>query len=332
MVGGRESWGILRVSRHSNHSLKIHTTAETTGATVLGLLASMSHELGSSLSTPDVGGPWDVAHVITRQEPSLPFETLSIGTFLGLIGLAGKCVDSDGTHPGVVAYAQKHQQCGTAGRASTNHLSVTYSDGHIVPRSITGSVGEFARASAVMRGTTPDGDTAPYTVAYNAALPTSVTREFYGIGKPTILGQEVTRVRSVTVDCNPQIEFSQDADTIWPSIVDVQRIRTLTTIVTEDPEWLDAASYIDPVGAIAAHADSEIWWLQYEPTGTPVSGGRFKDFTATSHIQGTLSGLVHVSQAYSASGAGVSATQIQVAGLDESGTAPIVWDTSAAYV
>lgn len=317
------------MSRHSNHSLKIHSTTEVAAVNV-GLVSQLGFQLNSEISAPETGDPYDIAQAIISQRPQIPYGTHSLKSLLDLVSLTGKCITGDETHPGVVMYAQKHDPCGTAGRASSNHLSVTFKHGHLTIGSMSASVGQDAMLNGVMHGKSV-ANVAPYAASFAATLPTGVVNnERYTLGKAVVLGTAVDRIISQQVDYNAAITLSNDADSIWPSIVDVEKVRTLVTLVTEDPEWLNATGRIDPLGEACAHANTKIHWLRRHLTA-PVSGGGFYDFTGANHIMGTLAGYVHVSEPYAASGSGISQTTIQILGMEESGVAPIVWDTTSEY-
>jgi hypothetical protein len=169
-------------------------------------------------------------------------------------------------------------------------------------------------------------------VALNANLPASpIQTEVFGLGKAQILGNTVDRITSLSVNFNPQIELSNDADTIWSTLVDVQKISPVTEIETEDPFWVDGGSYIGTGGLFEASTTSFFHLLRYAVNATPVSGGAFLDFAGTDHIKGTVRGLIDVSEPYTASGTGNSMTKIRVSPIASAGNAPIVFDLASAY-
>jgi len=320
--------------RFSNHSLKIHTTAETVSAVTVGTLRQLAHQLNSSIIAPETGDVYDVMQVVAEQRPTMGFASYALATILNNVALAGKVVASDGTHPGIVAYAQSHDAAQANARgASGTHLSLTWGQGLLSIDRITCEKGGLAEISLTMRGTTPDGDTAPVVVAYNASLPASpVINEIFGLGKAQVLGTTVDRIQSVSIDFNPQAELPTDAGSIWPQFIDIQKVPMTTTIVTEDPEWLTPGARIEFNGKQTTASDTFLNFLKHEVTTTAAaSGGSFDDFAQLVHIKGTLTGLVHVTDHYSASGAGISTTQIQIASMALSGVAPLVIDTTSAY-
>lgn len=319
--------------RYSNHALQIHTL-DMASAVNLGLLNSLSHEPNSEVARPQAGSVFPLNQLILSQRPQIPFGTEAIRSLLDTVGVTGKCIDSDGTHPGVVAFGESHNNCSSTARGGAGtHLSLTAGQGHLSLTGLSASAGSFVQATGIVYGVTADGDTYPFTPAYNANLPASrIVDELYHLGKAQVLGSTVERITNVSMDLSPSIELSNDADSIWASLIDVQEVPVVTTITTEDPKWLDPATKIRFNGNKTTASDTYVNFLALETSTTAaVSGGAFKDFTGNHHIKGTLTGLVHVTQHYNASGTAVSSTTIQIASIEMSGVAPVVWDTAAAY-
>lgn len=320
------------MARYVNHSLKIHTLSETPAVTI-GTMTNLAHQLNSTVVAPETGDLFNVANVMVGQQPTIPFGTLALKTILDKIPTVGKCITNDGTHPGVAMYGQSLDECQTLGRgAAGTHLEVLAPQGHIVIDQISAEKGGFVVITGTVHGLSADGSAFPFTEALNANLPGSViVNELFSLGKAEILGITVDRIQSVTVSYNAVIEKSDDADSIWPTVLDVLKVPVTVTIVTEDPAWLDPGARIEFEGSQATHANTNINFLKHAYNVAPVSGGSFEDFTAAVHTQATLAGLVHVTDHYGASGNAKSQTSIEIAPIEASGVAPIVWDTTVAY-
>lgn len=319
--------------RFSNHSVKIHSTDEAS-ALVVGTLRSLSSQLGSQVTSPETGDLYDLMQIVTEQKPTLAFGSYALKTLLGAIPLSGKQVASDPTHPGIVAYAQSHDASqSTARGASGTHLSVTWGQGLLLLNRLQCDRSGFAELSCTMHGTTPNGNTCPFVEAYNASLPASpIVNELFGLGKAQLLGVTVDRIVSVSVDYNPQADLANDAGSIWPSLIDIAKVPVLTTIVTEDPEWLQPGVRAEYNGKKTTASDSFLNFLAYETSSTAAaSGGAFKDFAGTNHIKLTITGLVHVTDHYNASGGGHSQTQIQIASQSLASVAPVVNALASTY-
>lgn len=321
------------MARTINGFLKIHSTAEG-AAIVLGNLTSLAHNLNTQVVNPETGDVFQQANVVTRQEPKISFGTLCLKTMLSTVATIGKCVASDGSHPGVVAYQQSLNNCNATARGSAgSHLSLTGGKGQLLIDQIEASRGGFATLTGTFYGLSADGTAAPFVIAYNANLPASpIVDELYSLGKPTVLGTQVDHVVSVGLQYNHAIELPDEAGTIWQTVLDVLKSPVSATIVTEDPTWLNPGTRLEYEGSQATHADTALWFLKHAYNEAAVSGGTFEDLEAEVHIKGTLQGLVHVSDHGSASGNAKGQTTIQILPIEAGGTAPLVWDTTAAYI
>lgn len=313
------------MSRHSNDSLTIYTVdMDPTPVHVAGI-TNMGATLNSEILTPDTADPYDVFQSIGSQMPEIDFTTESIATILDTIGHTGKCITSDGTHAGVVAYQRKHDPCGPKGRASSNHCSVTFGQGHIVIESLNATPNSNATIGLRVHATSADEQTQPYVVAYNATPPTSpVNDEHYLLGAVVLGGLTIGKVTSLAINYNPQIEKPQYAGSIWPTIIDMQKVRASITVVTEDQSILNDTGKIPRDGVLATHANTSFKLIKRK------AGEFYESLSSEVHINATAAGLLHVSNHFRASGGGVSATELTLLTYDDGTNAPIVWDTTAA--
>ena len=97
----------------SNDALEIHTVdMGAAPAVVIGGVTDMSSLLNTTLVTPQTGDAYDLVQSVQSQSPEVQFTTEELARALGVVtGLTGICINSDGTHVGVRAFAQKHDQC-----------------------------------------------------------------------------------------------------------------------------------------------------------------------------------------------------------------------------
>lgn len=316
-------------SRYVNYAVKIDTP--TVANKVLGTIRNLSHVLNSQVIEPDTGDPYSVAKYFGSQSPEVPFATNAIKTVLDNIGLTGLCITDDATHVGFAFFKQKLDPCGVNGRASSNHMSVTFAKGHVFIEQISAARGGEAEMTLRFHGLSEDDLTQPQVIAYNATLPaTKVDNEHYALGKAKILGSTVDKITNLTVAYNPVFQKAMAADCLWPGEIILQRINALTTITTEDPEWLENDVPLE--GAYAEHdGETEIWLLARDVDSTPASGGGFQDFASALHISATLSGLIHVTTHVDGSGNATGQTTIQIESTYDGTNAPIIWDTTTIY-
>lgn len=319
--------------RYVGHSMKLHTVSQAVAAVTVGTMTSLGHQLNSTVLAPETGDVFNVANVMTSQQPTMGFGTLGIKSILDEIATTGLCIESDGTHPGVAIYGQSLDACESNARgAAGTHLEILAPQGLVVIDQITADKTGFVTLTGTVHGLSADGSAFPFTEARNVNLPGSVVvNELFGLGKAQLLGLTVDRIQSVNVSYNSAVEKSDDADSIWPTALDVLKVPVAVTIVTEDPAWLDPGVRFEFEGSQLTHANSAIYYLKHAYNSAPVSNGSFEDFAASVHTKGTLAGLVHVSDHFGTSGNAKSQTQIEIAPIEAGGVAPIVWDTAAAY-
>lgn len=312
------------MSRFSNDAIEIHTTAESS-AVVVGGITGFSDSLNSSVSTPDSATPYDLFHSIQAQSPDAAFSTEAIRAILDNVGFTGKCIASDGTHPGVRFYRRKHDPCGPQGRASGSvHERLTFEDGHLFIDSLSIPAGGNAVINLTAHATEPDYVTQPYVVAYNAALPSSpITNQQFTLGRRVFVGgTQITQVTNVSVAWNVNFEKPQYGGSIWPTLVDIQKIKALITITSDDMSILDA-SKIPRSGKACANANS-----LFELQRRQQNAGLY-DISATEHILARFSGFAVVSRKQ-ASGGGAGNVEIQVATLDDGTNEPITFATGVS--
>lgn len=312
------------MARHSNDTVVLHTTAEA-AAVVIGEITAYDDNLGTEISTPDTAHPYDRFQSVMVQRPEMSFTTEALKAVLANIGFTGKCILSDGSHPGLQSFQRQHDPCGAQGRkAGSNHRRVTFANGHILIQSIQASAAGNATISLRASGTSASA-AQPYGLAYNAALPASpVNDQQYAPGDIYVANIQITQVTNVAVAYNPTAEAVIYANSLWPTLFDVQKVRALITITTEDLSVLNDTGKIALLGEAATHANSYLRFVRRK-----ANEGFYAQGDAE-HISGTFAGFAHVSRSSSASGGGVGTAQIQIATVDDGTNEPIVWDTAAA--
>jgi len=306
------------MARFSNGIIRMHTVAMASAVDLLAQNIDIAEN--PNMQSPDSGYAFAVLHRMLQQAPVATWETESIKKVLANVGILGKCVTSDGTHPGVQAFCQKHDSCAATGRtAGSTHKRTTFGSGHIVLSNVTGNSGAKAVANMMMHATSSDGSTAPQVDVYNVALPAQPTDDGYVIYQPRVCGLYITGVIRVEVIYNLQYEKPIYAGSIWPKLVDPQRAITLVRIVTEDIDQFasgNALGYLN--GATATHANSHVAWRHQS------ADGGLDPIATTSHIITTMSGSVFFNQSYQAQGIQAATAAIEILGFDDGTNVPLV--------
>ena len=190
----------------------------------------------TDLLTSATSKAYDQVQSVGRQEPTLQFTTEAVAVALNILGLGGKCLESDSAAPGYnvsglgfIHYAQRHDPCGPAGRSSTsNNFRINVTDGHVVPGSLSATV----NSNATLQFTThaiSDGTNSPVALTFASSVPALTlitTDEMYGLYNCKIANVETTNATSVTVDFGLQIVKPQIANgTIWPTTIRITKIQ-----------------------------------------------------------------------------------------------------------
>ena len=315
------------MGRFSTDTLVLHTIAMGATPLVLRGIGSASHGLGIQTIGPDSGNPYDETKFIGQQQPTMDFSAVALESLLGELSLlTGLCVLSDGSHPGVEMYGQGHDPCGTSGRtAGSTNMKVTAALGHALITQVGGGRNEDATAALQVMALS-DGATEPTAAVYNAALPASpVVDEAFIVGAPTVAGQALSAdsVQSVTVETGIQIEQISAIDEIWPTAVDIIKVRPIIRITLDDPTILDAAK-IKYQGVAATHANTFVTFVKRDPFGG------LKSKALTEHIKITAAGIAYVDTHYNASGSGTGTVDIVIECIETGGAVPLVVTTGVA--
>jgi len=312
------------MGRYANDSLLINTTDEVSAIKVAGV-TDIREDLNSTILSPDTAQIYDTLASIALQAPEIQFTTTTLALMLDKVPLYGACIQSDGTHPGVIGYNVSKSQCATHGRAASNHRSATIAWGHMFLGTLSAQRNQDATIQTRIHATTDSAGTVePVIVAYDATLPTSPTLTHYSLGKPDVCGEQIAKILSVTINFNPQFQKPNECDSIWPKEVDIEKVRAVIQMTSEDPSIL-AAAKIPNVGKAATHVNSKLRFIKR------AHKGKFADFGTEVHITGTFDGYATVRSPYGASGARSGVTTIEIALMDDGTDEPIVWDTTATY-
>lgn len=312
------------MGRHSNDSLQFHGVVNGNNmseALTLRCLGNLRHNPGITTIGPDSGAPYREVRFIGERKPELLSSVMALGSLLSNFSLLGQnCITADETRPGVRAFLQSHNPCGTNARTSGSaHRRITIAKSHLIITQIGGSRGQSASAAVRVIGLSTDGETSPDAVVQNAALPgTYVADEEYVIETPTIAGNVIgaDNIISWQLDTGITLNVIVAAGSIYPTAVDIAKIAPRLTIQHDDPTLL-ADNIIPSNGIVCEHDDT---FLQFQRRD-PFSG--LVDPTLSQHIELTMAGFAYHETHYDASGSATGTGTIVVEGVEGDGGVPL---------
>lgn len=316
------------MARWSNGIARIHSLVDAAATDLL--VNNVSYGLGNQVVVPETGYPYSRHARLVNQAPTLSFEAEDIATVLGLISsLLGKCIASDGSHPGVVVFNQKHDPCTASGRYTTaNHQSITMASGHVFIDSVSLPAGRAGSVSLMAHAATTSPTVPPMTAAYNVSIPAQPLNNGYMAFDCRIAGIDLTQVTQIQVDFNPKFDKPIYAGSIWPTLVDPQKVEAVIRITHDNTELFDAYPHTSGKftedGIVATHANSFIQMRRINDVGAPTP------IASNHHIKGTCYGLVTIPTPYQASGTNAGSQVVEITCLDDASNVPIVWSLAQA--
>ncbi len=311
------------MGRHSTDSLQFHGIINGTpqdAAVTLRSLGNLRHSQGITTIGPDSGATYREVRFVGQRLPEITGSVVALRSLLSTINLlTGSCFTADGGHPGIRAFLQSHNSCGTNARTSGSaHRRITVPKAHALVTQISGSRGQSAVAQVRIIELSTDGEADPDAVVQNAALPgTYIANEEFCIEAPTIAGISIdaSNIISWTYETGIQITPIVAAGSLFATAVDITKVEPRWTIQHDDPTLL-ADNKIPADGIDCAHADTFFQFQKRSPFGG------FVDPTESEHIELTAAGFAYHETHYDASGSAVGTGQIVIEGTEGVGGTP----------
>ena len=306
-------------ARHQIDSIAFQTI-DMGSRVVLGGLAPASHDIDQTVQPAESGSPYAHSHFVVDATERFQFTCKSLATLLENLQLLGpNCVDAATAGDGIDLFAQQLSECATGGRAAgSSHNRVRAAKARLFLRSLAfqGDASGTAQLEGVLLATDADGETAPSTTIYNAALETAIVDEELRRGPVQIHGVDLVSnmIQSVNFELGPtfRVVFGDGGEAV--AIV-YQKNVTKVTVVTQETDLYDAARL--PRRQRVAAANTTFGLRRRDPA----TGGLVPKAT-TSHVQLSASGLMTISQPVSGSAGEEATTTIVIDGDHSTGTTP----------
>jgi hypothetical protein len=313
------------MSRYQIHAATLHTTDLNGGSAVnIGGHTSMELSTGTETMSDESGSIYNEVRSLVSQLPEATLTTKSLATWLTYIGLAGYCISSDGSHPGLRLFAQVLNDCKSPPAANTN-LRYTIGRGLVILGQLQASKGQDATLSLKVHAIS-DGTNAPFSVTYTSVtLPTSLLSQQFTLGVCRVGNILLTDLQSLTLDFGVECSKKEpECGTIWPESIAVRKIEPVATFTGFNPTILDAAS-IPLGGKQATHAQTIIQLKKRQNYASFVPDG------TSEHIRLTMNGLATITQAFSGSGNGELTNVCRVEGVHDGTNVPILATIGSTY-
>lgn len=277
------------------------------GATLIGGITNTATEMNTEVRAEATSGESDPRFVsLVGQQPGGNFATYHIARALALLGSVGTAISALGT--GLNFYLGRVSQVGAGPDAGSVHRKYTFSQGILVPVSVTVEGRGDATLTCDCRSVSPDGTTHPIALTKNVALPAGlVDDERFALSKIKLAGQVYTGARSVTINFGLNIEQDQVDGELFDTQASVDTREASIVIRGKNPAWLgpDAAE-VPLQGRGLAHADTEIFLRKR------VLKSDFHPLGNSEHIKFSASGIAHVPTPFEGASTGAAETEITI--------------------
>ncbi len=288
----------------------------------IGSIVSIDIQSNIATVADDSGGLYDESQAITQFAPVAAITTKSIAEVFSVLGIAGQCfIDGVGA-PGVTVYGKNRGDCLTDVN-STDHSKYVFANGLMMLGTLQASRGSDATLSFMVHGIT-DGTNAPLVITHGVALPASLVAGQWELAIGKIAGT-VFKPEDFTLNFgNQEVKPKPLAPSIWPERIAVQKVQPVAQIKGIDPTAISAAN-IDITGETATHANTLIQLTKR------LSGNSYVAAGTTVHIGITLSGLVVVTNPFSAQGQADATVDVEIRGQHDGTNVPVLIDIAYAY-
>lgn len=260
---------------------------------------------------------------INARELMLRGSTYSLKALLDSIGVSGLGI-AGSSNPGVVGYWQKFDDMGFA-VSGANHVSRTYANGVIVPRSISCDHQGDAKLTFEMI-VIGDGTNSPVSLSATASLPTvSTTPARWTLGPITLGGVSFSEYTGIEIDFGNNVQARGVQSYLDHTHIEQKTHEPKITITGIDPTWF-SASKVPIGGLVVANATDSIYLRKRTQTATS-----FVPNGTAEHIKFTPAGLASMGSLGRAQAQRVGDSTIEITlAKDMSGNAPLVMSTASA--
>jgi hypothetical protein len=311
------------MARYQSGAVQLHTT-DTSSAINIGGVTDTGVETGTETITDESGAIYDEVISIARQDPVADWTSKAIGTILAWIGLAGQCINSDGSHPGLRLYGRVLGDC-KAPPAATDNVRYTIKTGLMNLGVLTANRGQDASLS-VMADALTDGTNAPLAIANSGiTLPTPLLTQQYTLGVCKIANVTMSDLSGLALNFNNLKTTKTPAmGSIWPDSVATRKVQPFMALTGFVPRVLDDA-YIPLLGKQGTHSNTIIQLKRR------MGYSSFYPNPSTVHVRITMNGIAFVPRVFRGSGNSEATNEVRLVGIHDGTNVPVIIDVASTY-
>ena len=314
------------MARYQSGAVVLHTTDLNSGNAInIGGVTQMDLDTGTETISDDSGAIYDEVRSVFSQVPDGAVSFKSIATILDYIGLAGYCIASDGSHPGLRLFGRVLSDCKSP-PAATDNIRYTIAKGLIRLGSLSMPRGADAQITIGIDPIT-DGTNAPFSETYSGiTLPTGLLTQQFTLGRCKIANVSMTDLGDLSLDFAVATSAkTPELGGVWPDSVAVREVKPVLMLNGFNPTVLQSGQ-IPLLGKQCTHANTIIQLKKREGYSAFVADA------TEQHIRITMSGIVTIRKVFSGSGNGEATNVVCIEGVHDGTNVPVLYDTTAAYL
>lgn len=316
------------MARFQAGSLQIKTTDLNSGSAIdIGGVTNMAIRTNSETISDDSGDIYDEAISLSSQVIDAQLICKAIDAVLTYIGLAGYCILSDGSHPGVRLFGRILNDCKSP-PGSTDNLQYTFGTGLVYLGQLSARRGQDATLSVMIKPIT-DGTNAPVAfIQSSVTLPatSALSKNLFTLGACKVGAVVLNDFDALDLQFGITLSaMTPVMGSVWPDSVAIRKIRPIATFTGFDPRTLNDSSGIPLLGKQAAHANTVIQLKKR------LGYSSFVANATTQHIGITMNGMAVVTEVFSGSGNGEATNAIVVKGVHDGTNVPLLFNLAQAY-
>lgn len=308
--------------------LKIDVDGTTNPVWIPGV-SQQNLSLNTELSAEaTAGSPYPQAVYVRSIKPEFTFTSYCIDKVLGVIGLSGLALRSEGLgKTGLSIYLLKaDSDCGRIDAGSV-HSVITATGGCGFLSRISANAGEDVTADVRFMLLSEDGVAAAITRSEGVPAPASVAESRFGLGPLTVGGNTISSLTQLSVDFGVNAEALTVDSAVTPTDLHLESIAPTIEGTTLQTEKFGSGAGQIPIGGLEAAVANSALYFRKRSAGV----NAYVDNATAEHIKLQPTGLFSWVDPVSSSGNRPMESSFRITtAMASDGTHPIVLSVDAA--